>query len=113
VLTVLLLVHTVFRRVFTTIFPPKDDPSSRLSHRVSFDLLFASCFLIGVHGFNTLKIFIILALNYAIAKNLGGSKVLPAVTWIFNVGVLFLNEWYDGYRFAHIHAIAEPLVRLG
>lgn len=109
-MTGLLLLHITVRKAFTAIFPPRDDPASRLSHRVAFDLLFASCFLIGVHGFNTLKIFVILALNYAIAKNLGGSRALPLATWIFNVGVLFLNEWYDGYRFAHIHAIAEPLV---
>ena len=63
-----------------------------------------------MHGFNALKIFIILTLNYAIAKNLGGSKILPLATWIFNIGVLFLNEWFDGYRFAHIHALVEPLV---
>jgi len=73
-------------------------------------LFFALCFLIGIHGFNTLKIFVILVLNFAIAKKLGGAKLLPLATWLFNIGVLFLNEWYDGYRFGHIHNLASPLV---
>jgi protein-cysteine N-palmitoyltransferase HHAT len=92
------------------IFPAQQTPSSMLSHRVYFDLIFALCFLVGVHGFSTLKILVILSLNYAIAKQLGASKALPAVTWIFNIGMLFLNEYFDGYRFAHIHEIAAPLV---
>jgi hypothetical protein len=51
-------------------------------------------------------------LNYTIAKQLGGQKVLPLVTWVFNVGVLFLNEWFDGYQFRDIHHLAAPLVPL-
>ena len=90
--------------------PPQSNPDSLLSHRVIFDLFFAFCFLVGVHGFSVLKIFAILTLNYSIAKCMSGSKALPAVTWIFNIGILFLNEWYDGYRFQHIHPIAAPLV---
>jgi protein-cysteine N-palmitoyltransferase HHAT len=74
-----------------------------------FDLFFALCFLIGVHGFNTTKILIILSLNYAIVKN-APVKTLPAATWIFNIGVLFLNEWFDGYRFGHIHELGAHLV---
>jgi protein-cysteine N-palmitoyltransferase HHAT len=103
-------VHVLLRRTFTALYPPQQNPSSLLSHRVYFDLFFALCFLVAVHGFNTLKILIILGLNYAIAKSLGGSKALPLATWVFNIGVLFLNEWCDGYRFAHIHPLAAPLV---
>lgn len=110
-LALLGVVHVSLRRVMDKLFPAnRADPSSLLSHRVYFDLFFASCFLIGVHGFSTLKIFVILSLNYLIAKSMGGSKALPAVTWIFNIGMLFLNEWFDGYRFAHIHPIAAPMV---
>jgi protein-cysteine N-palmitoyltransferase HHAT len=74
-----------------------------------FDLFFALCFLIGVHGFNTIKIFIILGLNYMIAKNVP-TGAIPTVTWIFNIGVLFLNEWFDGYRFQDIHEMGAILV---
>jgi len=107
----LLVVHVTLRKVVTAIFPPQPNPSSLLSHRVYFDLFFALAFLSGVHGLNTLKILIILSLNYAIAKNLGGTKALVPVTWLFNIGVLFLNEWFDGYRFSHIHDFAAPLVK--
>ena len=112
-LALLCVVHVSLRRVVDKLFPAnRADPSSLLSHRVYFDLFFALCFLIGVHGFSTLKIFVILSLNYMIAKSMGGSKALPAVTWIFNIGFLFLNEYFDGYRFAHIHQIAAPMVSL-
>lgn len=110
-LSVLIVLHVSLRRLFTAVYPPQSNPLALLSHRVYFDLLFAFCFLIGVHGFNTIKILIILGLNYAIAKNLAGMKALPWVTWLFNIGVLFLNEWYDGYQFQHIHSLAAPLVR--
>jgi protein-cysteine N-palmitoyltransferase HHAT len=63
-----------------------------------------------VHGFNTLKILVILVANYALARGLGGTKALGVATWGFNVGVLFLNEWYDGYRFGDIHDFVAPLV---
>lgn len=102
--------HVALRRFFMTTFPPQNDPSSLLSHRVIFDFLFALCFLAGVHGLSTLKILLILTLNYIIAKTLGGTKALTAVTWLFNIGVLFLNEWYDGYTFASVHSFAAPLV---
>jgi hypothetical protein len=65
-----------------------------------------------VHGFNTLKIVVILVANYALARGLGGTRGLGIVTWGFNVGVLFLNEWYDGYRFGDIHDFAAILVSL-
>ena len=111
VLTLLLMIHVSLRRVVDKVFPANPaDSSSLLSHRVYFDLFFALCFLLGVHGFSILKVFIILSLNYTIAKSMGGSKALPAVTWLFNIGVLFLNEWFDGYRFAHIHQIFAPMV---
>jgi len=96
--------------MFDVLRPPKHDATSRLAHRIQFDLFFAFCFLVGVHGFNTVKILIILLLNYGLAKNLGGTRALGVTTWVFNVGVLFLNEWYDGYRFADIHDIGAPLV---
>jgi len=106
----LLFAHISLRRLFDALRPPKSDATSRLTHRIGFDLLFAFCFLVGVHGFNTVKILVILLLNYALAKSLGGTRALGVATWVFNVGVLFLNEWYDGYRFADIHEIAAPLV---
>jgi hypothetical protein len=64
-----------------------------------------------VHGFNTVKIVVILVANYALARGLGGTRGLWVATWGFNVGVLFLNEWYDGYRFGDIHDFAAPLVK--
>ena len=39
------------------------------------------------------------------------SWVVPA-TWVFNMGVLFLNERYGGYRYAALHESLSFLVRL-
>jgi protein-cysteine N-palmitoyltransferase HHAT len=109
-LAALFVGHVSLRRLFTAVYPPKSDATSRLARRVTFDLFFVFCFLIGLHGFNTIKILFILILNYVFAKTLGGTQALAPATWLFNVGVLFLNEWYDGYRFGDIHDIAAPLV---
>ena len=109
-MTVLFVLHVALRQLVTAIYPPQPNPSSRLYHRISFDLFFALCFLIVAHGFNTFKILVILGLNYTIAKTLQGSPALPVATWVFNLGILFLNEWFDGYRFSHVHPLGALLV---
>ena len=76
---------------------------ARQEQRISFDLWFAAAFIIAVHGTSAIKIFVILYANYKIAKNIPKSY-LPWITWLFNVGLLFANEYFDGYhfsRFAH------------
>ena len=80
-------------------------------HHIPFSLAFSVCMLVALHGTSVLKIFIILSLNYLIAKTCRGSKVGPAVTWVFNAAVLFLNETQEGYRFASIHPSLQYLVR--
>ncbi|EIW83800.1 MBOAT-domain-containing protein [Coniophora puteana RWD-64-598 SS2] len=70
---------------------------------------FSALFLIGLHGTSIVKIFVILSANYYIAKKLGKSRAGPLVTWAFNVAVLFLNERYEGYRYASIHSSLETL----
>ena len=108
-LSLLLAIHVLLRRLFNKLFPATA-PDSRLAQRVYFDAFFATIFLVGVHGFNTIKIFVILCLNYFLATHLGASRIMPVATWVFNVAILFLNEWYDGYRFGAIHSIGATLV---
>lgn len=67
--------------------------------------------LLGLHGTSTLKIFLILTINYAIAKQCRGSKSGPILTWIFNGAVLFMNDRYGGYQFGHMLSALEFLVR--
>ncbi|GJE85646.1 MBOAT family protein [Phanerochaete sordida] len=81
---------------------------SRL-HVVPFMLSFSAVFLLALHGTSILKIFGILAINYAISKYLGGSRLNPLLTWLFNGTVLFTSELYSGYHFGSLHATLGAL----
>ncbi|KAF7355629.1 hypothetical protein MSAN_01480200 [Mycena sanguinolenta] len=64
-----------------------------------FNLGASVVMLIALHGTSALKILTILTVNYLISKSFGASKSGPICSWIFNVVVLFLNDWYSGYSF--------------
>ena len=68
--------------------------------------------ILVLHGTSALKVLAIVSANYAIAKACRGSRAGPALTWMFNAAVLFLNERYHGYRFGDILPGLEYLVRL-
>ncbi|KAF2176358.1 glycerol:H+ symporter-like protein [Zopfia rhizophila CBS 207.26] len=80
---------------------------ARLDQRVSFDARFAILFIAALHGFSALKIMLILYLNYSIAKK-APRPYVPALTWIFNVGILFANELCRGYSYASILSVVLP-----
>ena len=63
-----------------------------------------------LHGASALKILAILSLNYAIAKHFKGSKLGPALTWLYNGAILFSNDLNHGYRFGAISPALEFLV---
>ncbi|KAG9004573.1 glycerol transporter [Tulasnella sp. JGI-2019a] len=77
--------------------------------QVPFTAVFSLLMLIGLHGSSSIKIVIILAINYGIAKALKGSPAAPFATWCFNMVILFMNELHDGYKFAAIHPGLEIL----
>lgn len=64
----------------------------------------------ALHGTSALKILIIVSVSYSIGRLMGGSKLNPVLTWIFNLGVLFLNEANDGYSFSALHSSLGWLV---
>ncbi|KAF2685766.1 glycerol:H+ symporter-like protein [Lentithecium fluviatile CBS 122367] len=80
---------------------------ARLNQRISFDIPFAIVFLVALHGFSIFKIITILYINYSLAKNLPRPYV-PAATWLFNVGVLFVNDLCDGYSYETIVGVFLP-----
>jgi D-alanyl-lipoteichoic acid acyltransferase DltB (MBOAT superfamily) len=45
---------------------------------------------------------VITGTSFLIGCSLGGSRLNPIFTWIFNLAILFSNEYYDGYRYAAI-----------
>ncbi len=121
-----LALHPLLRRLYNTIYPisesqttvPSQTPKgtlanttsslvssvtadARLNQRVAFDLLFAAVFLCALHGFSAPKVLLILYTNFMLATRLPKAQI-PLVTWIFNVGILFANEYYKGYPYGSL-----------
>jgi hypothetical protein len=68
--------------------------------------------LFGLHGTSAIKVLIIVSLNYLLAKKtIFMGKAAPVAYWTFNIAVLFLNEWFGGYKFGNVHESFEWLVR--
>ena len=67
--------------------------------------------LIGLHGASALKVIAIFAANYWIGKTTAGTVLGPVVNWAFNLSILIVNEWADGYKFAALHPSLAHLVR--
>lgn len=72
-----------------------------LDRRVAFDLCFAALFFVALHGFSALKILLILYINFTLATRLPVAHV-PLATWIFGIGILFANEFGQGYPIGKI-----------
>ncbi|KAF8475522.1 glycerol:H+ symporter [Kalaharituber pfeilii] len=102
ILFAVLGLHTLLRRGFDKFYlrsVNQESSDQRLSRRITFDLLFSFIFLAALHGFSILKILFILIVNFMIATRFGGSMANPILTWIFNVGMLFMNELFSGYKY--------------
>lgn len=56
----------------------------------------------ALHGTSTIKIAIIVCTSFMIGRLTGGSYWNPVLTWTFNLFILFLNEYYKGYKFESI-----------
>ncbi|KAJ9149715.1 Glycerol uptake protein 1 [Coniochaeta hoffmannii] len=109
----LLSIHPLLRRAWNAVFPlpsttngsPRltgpEAADARLNQRISFDYTFALLFLVILHGFSAIKVLIILYINYRIATGLP-KRYVPVATWVFNIGTLFANELFEGYKFHDI-----------
>ncbi|PBK82841.1 MBOAT-domain-containing protein [Armillaria gallica] len=64
--------------------------------RLRLNLVFALIFNVALHGTSTLKILVILSLNYALRAR------HPSFTWVFNIAMLFANDRFSGYSYASI-----------
>lgn len=87
--------------------PTSAAADARLEQRISFNVLFTTLFLIALHGFSTLKVLLILYLNYSLSKKLP-KEYIPTATWVFSIGVLFANELCRGYSFGRIYSFVFP-----
>lgn len=110
-LAALLTLHPLCRKAWNRFYLPlppgktgPDTAQARLEQRASFDYCFALIFLAALHGFSIFKILAILWINFNLATSLP-RRFIPAATWAFNIGVLFLNELCDGYHYRDIAAV--------
>ncbi|KAG0290919.1 glycerol transporter [Linnemannia gamsii] len=107
VICIYLPLSHLYRRFLVPVTPVKS-PHQPL-YRAYFFVAFSFIYIYFMHGNSLLKIGAIVSMNYAIAKLGGSSRLMPTATWIFNLGILFLNETYRGYNFTDIHSSLEWL----
>ncbi|RKP34282.1 MBOAT, membrane-bound O-acyltransferase family-domain-containing protein, partial [Dimargaris cristalligena] len=82
----------------------------RVIPRIYISLSLSLVFLYVVFGNSLLIIVTLTLINYILARCLGGIPYVgPIIFWVYNVGMLLLNETYRGYRFAHLHPALAPL----
>ncbi|KAJ2541819.1 glycerol transporter [Coemansia sp. RSA 1853] len=74
-----------------------------------FVCVFATAFIVVLSGASIIFIVGLAWINYVVAKKCAGKRWAPLVIWAYNMAMLFSNERYKGYSFAHI---AEPLAWL-
>ena len=111
----LLVAHPLLRRVYEyCTSSPKHGSSSpiatgdaRLARRLQFDFYFGLLFIVALHGVSAVKVLALLYINYRIGKTLPRSYI-PAVTWTFNICILFANELCSGYRFEKVAMLFSP-----
>ncbi|KAF9183714.1 glycerol transporter [Haplosporangium sp. Z 767] len=101
VICIYLPLSHLYRRYFVPLTPLKS-PLQPL-YRAYFFLAFSVVYLYFMYGNSILKIFAIVSTNYGIAKLGRSSRWMPALTWIFNLSILFMNEKYRGYSFTSLH----------
>lgn len=81
------------------------------ARRFGYLLVTAALYQLALHGTSVLKILVILALNYSAAKATAGTRLAQPVIWSLNLGILFLNEIYDGYQYRSLSPALAFLVR--
>lgn len=107
-MALLLIFHPLCRKAWNKMYYPVptgkntiDEAEARLEQRASFDYAFAMVFLAALHGFSSFKVLAILYLNFNVATGLP-RKYVPVATWVFNIGILFVNELCNGYHYRDI-----------
>lgn len=74
-------------------------------NRKTFLTVFTSVFILALHGTNTAKLLLACCVNYAIATKVSSSSyaaATPLFVWTWNVGLLFLIHWNEGFSYGSI-----------
>lgn len=88
---------------------PTSPNAETARQRMSFLVVASLSILFLLHGVSAFKILAILYVNYQIPSRLGASRITPFAVWTFNVGVMFANEIFDGYKFGRILPVLSLL----
>ncbi|RKF81415.1 Glycerol uptake protein 1 [Golovinomyces cichoracearum] len=122
-LAALIIIHPLLRKLYNTLRPSRlrrfsssnkkiltiseAEGNARMEQRTTFDFGFALLYLSFLHGFSILKIIFIIFINYKVATQLP-RRIIPVMTWILNISILFANELYSGYKFAKLAEFFNP-----
>ncbi|KAG2174919.1 hypothetical protein INT43_005981 [Umbelopsis isabellina] len=98
-LTYLALSH-LYQRYCCCVTPIKH--SNQSLSRTYFILGAAFLYIAVTNGTSIFKVLFITTVSYTIGMLTKGSWLNPALTWGFNLAVLFANEWNDGYRYSQL-----------
>jgi len=74
-------------------------------NRTAFLTIFTSIFILALHGTNTLKLLLACYINYAIATKVSSTSyaaLTPFLIWTWNIGLLFLIHWNEGFAYKDI-----------
>jgi hypothetical protein len=85
-------------------------PSSP-TRRVQFLASSGLALICLLHGASALKILAILYANYFVAHACRRERFLPLAVWSFNIGILFANQYFNGYQFSTWLPFLSFLVR--
>lgn len=99
--SVYLLLSHLHRILTSNSGVPIKQPQQPL-HRIHFFFISSLVVVTVLNGANILKIMTIITISYAIGKLTQGSIYNPVLTWIFNLGILFANEYCKGYYFSSL-----------
>ncbi|EGG22709.1 membrane bound O-acyl transferase family protein [Cavenderia fasciculata] len=78
-----------------------------VSKRILFYNLVSIGFLIFVHGACSIIVILIAVANFSISRILDKSKWTIAVTWIFNIIILWTSYLYSGYSFQSLYVLGD------
>ncbi|KAI8991875.1 MBOAT, membrane-bound O-acyltransferase family-domain-containing protein [Mycotypha africana] len=97
------IVYIILSRLFEHIVSEKTADVGQRKKRY-FYLISSVVSLIVLHGIHCIKIWLIVSISYCINSITKQKRCWnPALSWAFNIMVLFLNEYYNGYSFESIH----------
>ena len=86
--------------------------SKSLSIRQTWSLLFSCAFLLILIGASFIKVLILVSIAYGISYSLGTKKSGIVLVWGYCILILFLNYWFQGYRFESLHSSLKWLDKL-